>query len=333
MDPATTCCPNLACPARGQSGQGPIGIHSRQDRRFIGTPCRTTFSATTGTVFDRLRTAAATVGLVVPVRAYGGPVHASVAAFGCDECTVAAWWARAGQQRPAVPEALVERPRALGQVHADELRVTNQGGIVWRALAIRGTTRLWRGGEGSAPRDRPLSRRLIKRGRCCAARRPRLRCTAGLVASRRARREPVWAPVHTGQRGRPRLRPWRHILMAHVVKGYERRRGGATERRRVAGPPARVEPRRGRAQGAGGSQTASIARLHATFRERLAPLARRGRALARHTLTLRPGRALSGTVDHCCPPHASLAHVGRGTTPALAAGSTDHGWSGGEWRS
>ncbi len=29
MDPTTVFCPNLACPARGQTGQGNIGIHSR----------------------------------------------------------------------------------------------------------------------------------------------------------------------------------------------------------------------------------------------------------------------------------------------------------------
>src|SRR2546422_6357464 len=43
MDPATTCCPNLACPARGQTGQGNIGIHSRKEKRFIAvaqkSPC------------------------------------------------------------------------------------------------------------------------------------------------------------------------------------------------------------------------------------------------------------------------------------------------------
>ena len=61
MDPTTTFCPNVACPARGQSGQGNIGIHSRKDRRFMCTQCRKTFSATTGTVFYRLRTSADTV--------------------------------------------------------------------------------------------------------------------------------------------------------------------------------------------------------------------------------------------------------------------------------
>ena len=47
MDPTTTFCPNLACPARGHIGQDNIGIHSRKDRRFICTQWRKTFSATT----------------------------------------------------------------------------------------------------------------------------------------------------------------------------------------------------------------------------------------------------------------------------------------------
>src|SRR5713101_7932389 len=36
MDPTTTFCPNLACPARGQIGQGNMGIHAQRDRRFMG---------------------------------------------------------------------------------------------------------------------------------------------------------------------------------------------------------------------------------------------------------------------------------------------------------
>lgn len=72
---------------------------------------------------------------------------------------------------------------------------------------------------------------------------------------------------------------------------------------------------------------ADIARLNATFRERLASLTHRGRARARPPLTLQHGRYLIGTVDNFCTPHASLAHAGRGTTPAMAAGITDQCWS------
>jgi hypothetical protein len=69
-------------------------------------------------------------------------VQAIVAAFGFDERTVADWWARSGRQGQTVQEFLVERPRDLGQVQADELRVKKQGGIVWMALAMMVKTRL-----------------------------------------------------------------------------------------------------------------------------------------------------------------------------------------------
>jgi hypothetical protein len=41
-----------------------------------------------------------------------------------------------------VHEPLVQTPRALGQVQADEIRVKKQGGIVWLARAIMVSTRL-----------------------------------------------------------------------------------------------------------------------------------------------------------------------------------------------
>jgi len=326
MDPTTVFCPNPHCHARGQTGQGNIGIHAQKEQRFLCHACRKTFSARTGTVFYRLRTSAETVGLVVTLLAHGCPGQAIVAAFGFDERTVAAWWARAGRQGQAVHESLVEQPRDLGQVQADELRVKKQGGIVWMALAMMVTTRLWLGGEVSAQRDLPLIRRLIERVRRCAAHRPLLCCTDGLVSSIRAMRETLRDPVYTGKGGRPRLRPWRHIFIAQVVKRYERRRLVATERRIVEGTSARVETVRRRSQGDGVINTASIERLNATFRQRLAPLARRCRALARHTLTRHEGMFLVGTVYNVCTPHESL-HQARSTTPAMAAGITDHRWT------
>ena len=326
MDPATIFCPNTHCPARGQTGQGNIGIHSRKEQRCICHVCHKPFSATTGTVFYRLHTAAETVVLVVTLLAHGCPVQAIVAAFGVDERTVAAWWTRAGRQGQAVHEYLVEPPRDLGQVQADEIRVKQQGRIVWMALAVRVKTRLWLGGEVSAQRDLPLIRRLIARGRRCAARRPLLVCTDGLVAYVRAIRETFRDPVHTGTGGRPRLRPWRNVCIAQVVKRDERRHVVETERRMVDGTPARVETLRCRSQGDGVINTADIERLNATFRARLAPLARRCRALARHTLTWHAGMFLVGTVDNWCTPHESLSHVQK-TTPAMAAGITDHCWT------
>ena len=107
----------------------------------------------------------------------------------------------------------------------------------------------------------------------------------------------------------------------------ERRRVIETERRIVDGTPARVETLRRRSQGDGVINTAYMERLNATFRERLAPLARRCRSLVRRTLTLEHGMYLIGTVYNFCTAHASLGHVGAKITPAMAAGITDHGWT------
>ena len=202
---------------------------------------------------------------------------------------MAAWWARAGRQGQAVHAQVVEQPRDLGQVQADEIRVKTQGGIVWMALAMRVKPRWWLAGEVSEHRDLTRIRWLIARVRAWAQPRPLWCCPDGLCSYSRAIRETFRDPGHTGVQGRPRLRPWRHICRAQVVKRSVQRRVVEVERRMVDGTRARVETLRRRSPGDGVINTASIERLNATFRERLASLTRRGRALARRTLTLRHG--------------------------------------------
>jgi transposase-like protein len=155
MDPTTTCCPHQPCPARGQTGQGHLGIHSHKDKRCICHACHKTFRPRKGTVFYRLRTSAETGVIVVTLRAPGCPVHAIGAACGFDERTVTGGWARSGRQGQAGHASLVAPPRALGQVQADALRIKKQGGLVWMAMAMMGQTRLWLGGEGRALRTAP----------------------------------------------------------------------------------------------------------------------------------------------------------------------------------
>src|SRR5438067_9066089 len=96
--------------------------HPQKEQRFICHECQKTFSATKGTAFYRLRTVAETVALVVTLLAHGCPVQAIVAAFGFDERTVAAWWARSGRQGQAVRGCLAEHPRDLGQAQAAGIR-------------------------------------------------------------------------------------------------------------------------------------------------------------------------------------------------------------------
>ncbi len=92
------------------------------------------------------------------------------------------------------------------------------------------------------------------------------------------------------------MRPWRNVCIAHVVKRYVQRRVVDVERRIVEGTPARGETLRRRSPGDGVSNTAAMERLNATFRARLASLTRRGRALARRTVTVPHGMSLRGTV-------------------------------------
>ena len=110
------------------------------------------------------------------------PLQAIVVAFGSDERTVAGWLVRAGVQGHVVQEHVVEQPRDLGQVQADEIHVKKQGSVVWMALAMMMSTRVWRAGEVSEHRDMPLMRRLIERVRHCADHRPLLFCTDGLCS-------------------------------------------------------------------------------------------------------------------------------------------------------
>ena len=278
MDPQQQFCHNLDCPARGQVGQGNIGVHSQAEQRYVCYTCRRTFAATTGTAFYRLRSGADQMTLVLTLLSHGCPPQAIVAAFGFDERTVTRWMARGGGQGRAVQEHLVEQPRDLGQVQADEIRVKKQGGIVWMALAMMVKPRLWLAGEVSEQRDMTLIRRLIERVRRCALHRPLLLCTDGLCSYIRAIRETFRDPVRTGVQGRPRLESWRNLCIAQVVKRYAKRHVVEVERRIVDGTAARVETLRRRSQGDGVSNTAYIERLNAPFRERLAPLARRCRA-------------------------------------------------------
>jgi transposase-like protein len=335
VDPQQVFCPNPDCPARGQIGQGNIGVHSRKERRYKCRACGGTFAASRGTVYYRRRIASDCITLVVTLLAYGCPVQAIVAAFGLDERTVMAWQHDAGQHCAAVHEHLVQQPRDLGQVQADEIRVKMQGGIVWLAMALQVSTRLWLGATLSPRRDLALILALIQKVRACALYQPVLFCMDGLSsyiqAIRRTFREPL---PRQGRTGRRRLQPWADLYIAQVVKQYAGHAVIGVERRIVQGTAAQVHALIERTQGGGGINTAYIERLNATFRARLVNLVRRGRALAQRPATLYQATYLMGTIYNFCTDHDSLRLAGPDggpkwlpRTPAMAAGITDHRWS------
>jgi transposase-like protein len=324
----------MACHARGHVGKGNIGVHSQKDQRYICRECGKTFAATKGTVFYRRRLAHEIIVIIITLLAHGCPRQAIVAAFEVDERTVQNLEREAGAHCQQVHEQLVERPRDLGHVQADEIRVKIQGAILWMAMAIQVSTRLWLGGVLDTSRNTALLTALMEKVRRSALCRPLLFCVDGcqtyLGAIRRVFRE----PIPTGHR--PRLRPWDGIYIAQVVKQYARKRVVGVKRRIVQGTQAQIDWLLSLTQGGGVINTAFIERLNATFRSRLSALSRRGRALARQKTSLRAAMYLVGTVYNFCTYHKSLRvpiYLPKNRvrwiqrTPAIAAGITDHRWT------
>lgn len=131
-------------------------------------------------------------------------------------------------------------------------------------------------------------------------------------------------------------------MVAQVIKRYARRRVAGVAQRIICGTQAAVEARLRETQGREGAviNTAYIERLQATFRAHLAPLVRRSRAPVRLRATLEAGMWLVGGCYNFCWAHRSLRRLSAGykeepgdhhrwleSTPAQAAGLTDHRWS------
>ena len=341
MDPQSQFCPNASCAARGQMGQGNIGVHSWLEHRYRCRMCRQTFAATTGTPFYRAQTAVDQITLVLTLLAHGCPLQAIVTAFGFDERTVAAWQAKAGAHCQRVHAHLVQQGQLdLGHVQADELWVKVVGGRVWMALALAVPSRLWLGGVVSPHRDGVLIRGLVALVRAAATGvggvgTGLLVCVDGLASYVTAFRRAFRVPVHTGRVGRPRLVLSDAFLLGQVVKQYAKRHVVAVAHRAVCGTPAAIAAALAATHGGTVINTAYIERLNATFRQHLVPLVRRGRALARTTTLLTAGMYLVGCAYNVCWCHDSLRLAappgGSGTwverTPAMAAGLTDHRWT------
>jgi transposase-like protein len=338
MNPQKLFCPNMDCPARGQTGKGNLHVHSQKDKRCKCEVCGQTFTTTTGTIFYRLRHAPELVMQVLTLLAYGCPIPAIVKAFGLDERTVRDWRTRAGWHCQQVHEHLVEsQTQDLQQVQADEIKVKTQTGPFWMALAIGVPTRLWLGGVVSPQRDADLIQALAEKVRKMALCRPLLLAVDGLASYLSAFRNAFRskAPRPAGESGRCKLVSWPDIAIVQVVK--QRVEGVLTiERRIVQGGQARVEGLIQMTQGSGVINTAFIERLNATFRQRINALTRRTRTLAQRAETLVAGMYLVGCFYNFCDVHHSLrlklwvgsfGHQWVQRTPAIASGLTDHPWT------
>jgi transposase-like protein len=336
MNPQAQFCHNPQCPARGQRGQGNIRVHSQAEQRYRCRTCGQTFAATKGTPFYRLHTAVDLVTIVLTLLCHGCPIQAIVAAFGLDERTVAAWLIRAGRHCQQVHQHIVQQGQVdVQHVQADELWVKLVGGRVWMAMALAVPSRLWLGGIISPHRDLRLITTLMQLVRSCAHSLAILVCVDGLATYVTALLRVFRHPVRTGRRGRPRLVLEPGLLLGQVVKRYVQRRVVSVERRMVRGTEAAIAAVLAATHSGTGINTAYIERLNATFRASLAPLVRRGRAIAHTEAVLTSGMQLVGCAYNFCWLHDSLrvaAPAGacwkwQERTPAMAAGLTNHRWT------
>ena len=195
-------------------------------------------------------------------------------------------------------------------------------------------TRLWLGGVVSESRNQSLIIELIQIVRSCALARPILICVDGLRSYVKAIQLVFRTPLPTGKRGRPRLISWPDIHIGQVIKRYEGKRVIEVTQRMAQGSLKTAMDLISASNGGTKLNTAFIERINATFRSRLASLARRGRALVRNPDTLDPLMFLMGTIYNFCTVHKSLRLPGIvggrkwiPRTPAIAAGLTDHIWT------
>lgn len=339
MDISTQFCSNQECSDRGKVNAGNIGIHSHKEKRYICHRCGKTFAETAGTIFYRRHYGAKFISEMVSLLGHGCPAQAIVATYGVDERTISNWEAASGEHCHNVHQEIVQKGQVdLGQVQSDELRVKAQGIILWMAMAIAVSTRLWLGGVVSQRRDTSLVLALALIVRSCALCRPLLICFDGFKAYIDAFRRAFRTPFPDGKVGRPKLIPWPEIALGTVIKRFARGSVSTIERRIIQGSETLVENLLLISQGRGVLNTSFIERLNATFRSRLASLARRTRQLIRRDSSLQMGMYLVGCIYNFCCYHKSLRlklyttglnHPYRwvGRTPAMASGLTDHRWT------
>ena len=204
--------------------------------------------------------------------------------------------------------------------------------IVWIALAMDVSTRLWLAGAVSQQRDHRLIDRLFQHVRtCCQCMHALLVCTDGFAAYPksivRTFREKV---KKQAGRGRCCLEVWPDLCIATIIKHTKNKRVVEITRALTRGTAEKAQELLLMTKGCQQFNTSFIERLNGTFRERLASLTRKCRHAAARLETLEEGMYLIGCTYNLCFPHHELsktAHFGCPTTPAMAASLTDHIWS------
>ena len=273
---------------------------------------------------------------VTTLLAYGTPTQAIVHAFKLDERTVANWRERAGIHCEAVHKEKIEQGMLdLIQVQADEIWVKMKGTVVWVALAIMVSTRLWIAGEVSKKRDSNLTDNLMQQVRRCACSLCAiLICTDGFAAYPKSIIKAFRTKVkETPGPGASKKVVWPRLYIGTVIKRTAKRRVIEVVRRMSYGQWRKGKKLIKASKGGKKMNTSFIERFNGTIRERFAPLTRKCRYAAAKITTVHTGIYLIGCVYNFCSPHDELSKsktkggCGFSCTPAMASGLTDHVWS------
>jgi len=336
MDACNQFCPNVECWSRGQIGQGNIVSHGSKRPRYKCKTCGRTFNARAGTALEGIRKSEEDFIKVTTLLAYGTPTQAIVHAFKLDERTVADWRERAGMHCEAIHKEKIEQGILdLIHVQADEIWVKMKGTVVWVALAIMVSTRLWIAGEVSKKRDSDLIDNLMRQVRRCArSLYAVLICTDGFAAYPKSIIKAFRYKVKaTPGPGASKKVVWPRLYIGTVIKRTAKRRVTEVSRRMSYGQWRKAKKLIKASKGGKKINTSFIERFNGTIRERFAPLTRKCRYAAAKTTTVHTGIYLIGCVYNFCSPHDALSKsqtkggYGFSCTPAMASGLTDHVWS------
>jgi hypothetical protein len=168
-----------------------------------------------------------------------------------------------------------------------------------------------------------MLQQLATKVKRCAKHAPILLITDGLRGYVKVWQSAFREPKQTGKRGRPALIAWKEVVIAQMVKQYQRGRVIGIDQRLLQGT---VSQLMGLLPEVCKISTAYIERLNATFRARCHGLVRRGRSLSQKQVTLKSNMYLLGCLYNFCTLHQSLK-VEYPRTPAMAAGLTDYCWT------
>jgi IS1 family transposase len=366
VDTSRHFCPDPDCAYRGWLGLGNISANGHPNggpwRQLYCSRCGGYFLETHGTIFHGKRVAPNLLVWAVGALAEGLGIRAVARVFEVDPNTVLQWLVEAADHLKAFSQYFLHDVRVT-QVQLDELFAllsAVKAGAVSETDAIKRLSRspywVWAAIDpvtkllltiDVGERTRAMAQSVVHQVvQVLAPGCMPLFLTDGFKEYTTAllTHYGQWVqPARrqaTGPVPKPRWMPLPTLLYAQVVKTVRRRRLVRVRHRVVFGTRAAVE----QVLAACGWQinTAFIERLNLSMRQHVAAIGRRVTTLCKHEDGIRQQLALYHVYYNFCLPHASLrvplpqllptkgtgsAKQWRPSTPAMAAGLTDHVWT------